>query len=171
LPGRPQPSQKLFESRLAAALAGVDPARPLVLEAESSKIGDLFLPPALWSAMTTAPVIEVTAPLEARVRRLVDAYGGTAEDRAAFVQAFDRLPRHLPNAAIASWREMLAAGDLETLARELIEHHYDPAYARGARQRPRPTLKVVDAGTGSDADLNSAVAQVLATLPSAACGG
>ncbi|MFN5828613.1 MAG: tRNA 2-selenouridine(34) synthase MnmH, partial [Rhodobacterales bacterium] len=34
-----QPSQKGFESRLAMALAALDPTRPLVVEAESSKIG------------------------------------------------------------------------------------------------------------------------------------
>src|SRR4051812_21437901 len=48
LPGRPQPSQKLFESRLLAALEALDPTRPVVVEAESSKIGELIVPPALW---------------------------------------------------------------------------------------------------------------------------
>src|SRR5262249_5781698 len=37
--GRAQPSQRLFESRLLAALDRLDPGRIVVAEAESSKIG------------------------------------------------------------------------------------------------------------------------------------
>ena len=53
LPGG-QPSQKLFESRLFDALEHLDPARPVVVEAESSRIGARVIPPALWTAMTAA---------------------------------------------------------------------------------------------------------------------
>ena len=42
-----QPAQKGFESALAHARARLDPARPVVIEAESSKIGQLLLPPGL----------------------------------------------------------------------------------------------------------------------------
>ena len=62
LPGRPQPSQKLFESRLLAAVEALDPERPVVIEAESSKVGERMLPPVVWSAMTAAPRIELAAP-------------------------------------------------------------------------------------------------------------
>ncbi|MGB1034867.1 MAG: tRNA 2-selenouridine(34) synthase MnmH, partial [Primorskyibacter sp.] len=57
----PQPSQKAFESALAAALAQADPTRPVLLEAESNKIGSRIIPPTLWTAMRTAPRIEVKA--------------------------------------------------------------------------------------------------------------
>ena len=35
----PQPSQKMFETRIAAALNTMDPAKPVFVEAESSKVG------------------------------------------------------------------------------------------------------------------------------------
>ncbi|MBT8477242.1 MAG: tRNA 2-selenouridine(34) synthase MnmH, partial [Alphaproteobacteria bacterium] len=69
-----QPSQKAFESAIAGQLAGFDPARPVVIEAESSKIGDLLVPPSLWKAMAVAPRIEVAAPLGARAEYLTRAY-------------------------------------------------------------------------------------------------
>src|SRR6202008_214166 len=47
-PGRPQPAQKMFESRLAAQLDALDPARPVVIEAESSKVGEIAVPPLVW---------------------------------------------------------------------------------------------------------------------------
>jgi tRNA 2-selenouridine synthase len=55
LPGRPQPSQKLFESELLAQIDGFDPDRPVFVEAESSKVGERMIPPALWSRMALAP--------------------------------------------------------------------------------------------------------------------
>jgi tRNA 2-selenouridine synthase len=80
LPGQQQPSQKLFESRLLLALGGLDPSRPVVIEAESSKIGQLMVPPALWSAMDGAPRIVLSAPAEARARYLARTYAELGHD-------------------------------------------------------------------------------------------
>jgi len=63
-----QPSQKAFEGRLAMAISALDPARPVVVEAESSRIGDLMLPKQLWAAMCAAPRLCIAAPLAARER-------------------------------------------------------------------------------------------------------
>jgi len=62
----PQPGQKAFETRLASALLQLDPAQPVLVEAESSKIGARVIPPSLWAAMKIAPRIEVTASVAAR---------------------------------------------------------------------------------------------------------
>ena len=164
LPGRPQPSQKAFESRLAAALSGVDPGRPLVLEAESSRIGARFLPPVLWSAMTGAGVIELTAPVDARVARLVATYRSVVEDGGTFADRLGRFPRHHSQATIARWRELLAEDAVETLAAELVAQHYDPAYARAARMRDRRALGDVSTGAGSDDDLERAADRACALL-------
>src|SRR5262245_29689853 len=74
LPDQPQPSHKMFESRLLAAVDGLDPSRPVVIEAESSKVGERMLPPVLWSAMAEAPRIELTAAAPARAEYLASAY-------------------------------------------------------------------------------------------------
>ena len=60
-----QPSQKGFESLLAAKVDALDPSRPVVVEAESSRIGRINLPPQLFAAMKAAQRVEVVAPLEA----------------------------------------------------------------------------------------------------------
>jgi tRNA 2-selenouridine synthase len=61
-----QPSQKLFETRLAMGMAALDPARPVLIEAEANRIGAIRLPPALWAAMVAAPRIALSAPVAAR---------------------------------------------------------------------------------------------------------
>ena len=161
LPGRPQPSQRLFESRLAAALATLDPARPVVVEAESSRIGELTLPPAVWSAMTRAPVIRLEASPEVRAARLAALYAQAAHDP-AFPSALDRLPRHFSRADKLRWRDLLAAGALQSLALELVQRHYDPAYARSSEAHGREVLGAASVEEG-EAAFDRAVFQV-ATL-------
>jgi tRNA 2-selenouridine synthase len=138
--GRPQPSQKLFESRLLAALDALDPGRIVVAEAESSKIGDRMVPPALWQAMAQAPRVELSAAPEARARYLVHAYREVAEDRAALEEAFRRLPTHPGRKRLEDWRKLADAGEFEALALALIELHYDPAYRRSGKKEMRGRL-------------------------------
>jgi len=125
-----QPSQKAFESAIAGQLAGFDPARPVVIEAESSKIGDLLVPPSLWKAMQAAPRLEVAAPLGARAEYLTRAYADleAAPDR---VHAqLDRLVPFHGHEVVARWHNMVEARDGRALAEDLMRVHYDPRYAR-----------------------------------------
>jgi tRNA 2-selenouridine synthase len=158
--GAPQPHQKMFESRLLIALQALDPARPVVVEAESSKIGDINLPPALWSLMKDAPRVEVVAPLAERARYLVRAYGDIVEGPAALEEAFHRLPTHPGRERLESWRAWAAAGDYQTLAQALVELHYDPAYARGRKKDARPRLKTVELEVLDEAGLDGAAAEI-----------
>ena len=51
LPAQPQPSQRGFESSLLQTLEGLDASRPVFVEAESRRIGQLSLPDSLLRAM------------------------------------------------------------------------------------------------------------------------
>jgi len=140
LAGRPQPSQKMFESRLLQVIDGLDPARPVVVEAESSKIGNLMVPPSFWQAMQSAPRIELTAPRAERARYLVATYRDIIADQDALETAFRALPVYPAERRLENWRRMAAEGDFEALAEALIELHYDPAYDRGRRKAGKPPL-------------------------------
>jgi tRNA 2-selenouridine synthase len=164
LPGRAQPSQKLFESRLLAALDGFDLKRPIVVEAESSKVGDRMLPPALWQAMLSAPRIEIEAPADERARYLVSRYAEVTADRAALDTALSQLPEHPGRKTLEAWRALAEAGAFETLAAQLIEKHYDPAYDRAARRDAHPRLgRVALAGLDPQA-LGAAADEIAAML-------
>ncbi len=158
---RPQPSQKMFESRLLALLDGFDPARPVFVEAESSKVGERMVPPALWQAMAAAPRIEIAAESLARARYLVRAYRDIIGDRAALDEALRRMPTPPGRKRLAAWGELADAGDFEALALALMELHYDPAYRRSRRKETRSLLGVVDAGELEAADLDAAAAEIL----------
>ena len=137
-----QPSQKLFENRLAQALARLDPARPVVVEAESSKVGDRVLPSKLWAAMVAAPRITIRAPAAARADYLVRAYGDMIADRAQLANAIDKLrPLHAAE-VIDGWHARAASGQFRDLAADLMVHHYDPRYSK-SRAGKGPTDRVI----------------------------
>ncbi|HVL41011.1 MAG TPA: tRNA 2-selenouridine(34) synthase MnmH [Brevundimonas sp.] len=159
-----QPSQKAFETRLHDALSRLDPARPVIAEAESSKIGARVIPPSLWSAMAAAPVFELAAPLSARVAHIVEHYAGIAADPAALDLALTRLPRHHAKAAIAEWRGMAARGEIAGLVAALIEAHYDPAYARTSQTRDRPVLERVAVADLTPEGLADAACRIMTAL-------
>lgn len=131
----PQPMQKMFESRLAAALITCDPARPVYLEAESNKIGDLLIPGSLWKAMLRAPRVEVTAPLTARAHHLIDTYAELTADADALTRIVDQLRPYHAAEVIENWQAAARARDFATLAQALMKHHYDPRYARSTRRK------------------------------------
>ncbi|MFI4964908.1 MAG: tRNA 2-selenouridine(34) synthase MnmH [Caulobacterales bacterium] len=160
LADRAQPSQKMFESQLLAVLDALDPGRPVFVEAESSKVGQRMVPPALWQAMAAAPRIELTASAPARARYLVRAYRDIVEDRAALDEALRRLPTPPGRKRLEAWGQMADAGDFEALALALMELHYDPAYRRSSRQDARPSLAVVDLAALGAGDLDAAADQI-----------
>ncbi|HEY0599209.1 tRNA 2-selenouridine(34) synthase MnmH [Brevundimonas sp.] len=158
-----QPSQKAFESRLHDALSRLDAARPVLVEAESSKIGARVIPPSVWTAMSAAAAVRLESPVEVRAARTVRDYAAIAADPAALDTALTRLPRHISKQMVSEWRTLAAAGEVEALATDLIVHHYDPAYRRqgpGARRElARVGIQSLDA-----AALEAAAEQVAAVL-------
>lgn len=160
--GQDQPAQKAFESALAMAVARLDPARPVWIEAESARIGTLRLPPSLWAAMASAPRVQVQAPLAARAGFLVRAYGDLTLDPARLSSQLAGLSALHPRERIADWQALADAGAFETLAAVLMRDHYDPLYAR---QRNRPGLtpaQVVQADDLEGAALDALARRVIA---------
>jgi tRNA 2-selenouridine synthase len=160
LVGQPQPSQKMFETRLVAALDALDLARPIVVEAEASKVGDCMTPPALWSAMTAAPRIAISAPVEARAAYLARHYADIVADPAVFEASLQRLPIFPGRKTIGRWLALAGAGDLATLAGELVETHYDPSYDRAARKDVRPRLCEIGLADLDDAAQEAAADEI-----------
>lgn len=142
----PQPSQKAFEGRLAQALAALDPTRPVVVEAESSKIGNCRLPPEIWKAMVRAPRVALQAPLAARAAYLTRAYADMVADPARLGAVIASLRLLHAQEVIADWQAMAGAGAFAPLAASLMERHYDPRYARHRARMAVPLAEVEAAG-------------------------
>jgi tRNA 2-selenouridine synthase len=125
-----QPAQKGFETALACALAQLDPKRPVIVEAESSKVGARILPPSLWTAMKAAPRIEIDAPIDARAAYLASTYSDLSSNSDTLAHKLEYFRRHRGR-LVDAWLELLQDGAFEDLARALMEEHYDPTYRSG----------------------------------------
>jgi len=130
VPDRPQPSQKMFESRLWARLRQCDPARPVFVESESQRIGVLHVPAELMSAMWNSRCIRVETNTGARVQLLKDEYVHFLADAQALGVQLDRLVQQHGRAVIERWKMLAHDAQWDGLLRELLETHYDPAYTR-----------------------------------------
>lgn len=125
-----QPAQKLFESCLAEAILALDPTRPVLIEAESNRIGALRLPPAIWHAMQGATRVRITAPIAARAAYSLDAYHDLTDAPARLQSIIDALRPFHAAELIDRWQKLAATGQFRDLAEALIVQHYDPRYLR-----------------------------------------
>ncbi|MCG6903468.1 MAG: tRNA 2-selenouridine(34) synthase MnmH [Rhodobacter sp.] len=160
----PQPSQKAFEGAVAQVFDGLDPARPVVLEAESSRIGNLQVPGSVWSAMRAARRVRLVAPLAARARYLARAYADLTADHAALQATLAKLIPFQGHDRVQDWQAMATAGRFEDLAGELMRLHYDSRYTKSRDGRDGETLAEIalpDLGPG---ELDAAADRIAALI-------
>ena len=155
-----QPSQKAFETGLYRAIEALDPALPVVVEAESSRIGALNVTPKLFEAMRGAPRIVISAPVPARAAFLARTYCDGSVDRAEFVERLDRLVDLRGAAQVAAWKAGVLAGEFEAVAASLIELHYDPRYAKVRERIGAEAVTSISTETLDDSDLEALADQV-----------
>jgi tRNA 2-selenouridine synthase len=132
LPGRPQPSQKMFESRLLKELSALDAARPVFVEGESRKIGQLHVPEALIERMRAAECVLLETGLETRVALLLEEYRHFLEGNGALEAQLDCLTALHGREKIAGWKALAARGAWSELVSLLLLEHYDPAYRKSS---------------------------------------
>lgn len=163
-PGVEQPSQTAFETLLAQALEPLDLQRPVFVEAESSRIGRLAVPPPLVQRLRASPCIEIQASPAERLAFLLRDYANLGDDRAALARQLGTLRELHGGQTIARWQRWAAEGALEPLFAELMALHYDPLYARSQSTHLHQwgQRHVMPAGTLTDAGIDALADQVLA---------
>jgi tRNA 2-selenouridine synthase len=135
MPDAPQPSQKSFDTALIGALRGLDPTRPVFVEAESRRIGLVTLPESLMTSIRgAARCVEVRVPVDERVELLMQEYGHLLAQPDHFrTQLLRLVPLH-GKAVVDQWLSLLDGGEQRALSQALITRHYDPAYTRSSRR-------------------------------------
>ena len=134
LPDVLQPSQKAFDSLLWQRLRTLDPARPVWVESESRKIGQLRVPESLHAHMRqTSHCYWLDMPDTARVELLLDEYAHFAADVAGFCAQLEALVALRGRDTVERWKAQAQAGEWADLFAELMRDHYDPGYERSLR--------------------------------------
>ncbi|RYX95015.1 MAG: tRNA 2-selenouridine(34) synthase MnmH [Comamonadaceae bacterium] len=130
LPGKPQPTQKRFDTRLVDALEAMDMARPIFVEGESARIGRISLPLTLVARMRASPCIEIAATPQARLAYLLRDYAYLGDNPEEFSARLGMLKEMQGKETVQRWQAWAVAGELEPLFAELMALHYDPHYAK-----------------------------------------
>jgi tRNA 2-selenouridine synthase len=122
-----QPSQKLFETRLARRLYELISTKCWIMEAESRKIGKISIPNRLYTHLLRAETIWIELPLPLRANRLSSEYQFTNEE---FQKKFQTLKKYIPSAVFHEINNLLTEGKKSSSAEILLKEHYDPYYKK-----------------------------------------
>jgi len=125
-----QPSQKMFDSLLLAALQQLDPARPVYIEAESKKIGDLRVPQNLIEKMWQSDCVLLETDTRGRVKLLLEEYAHYLHSPPQLHAKLDCLLALHGREKIQEWKSLADQGQWPHLVEQLLTQHYDPAYTR-----------------------------------------
>lgn len=164
VPGSVQPGQKCFESQVWDTLRGFDAARPVFVESESKKVGDLRVPLRLVERMRQSPCIRLELPLDARVQLLIEEYDFFVKDTPAFCGRLDALRASRGHEIVNGWQEAARAGRTAEVVQDLLVTHYDPNYTQSMKRNfvGVSALHLDLAWDGSAASLETAAARAIA---------
>ena len=126
--GKPQTAQN-FDALLLQELQRLNEKRYVVVECESKRIGNVYLPDVLYQAMRRGKKILVQADLETRVSRLiaeyVDVYRNNTE---ALLVSLKTLAKRLGTRKVTALSDKLLRGEVRDVVRILLTDYYDPLY-------------------------------------------
>jgi tRNA 2-selenouridine synthase len=159
-PGVEQPSQKAFETAIAAALDAFDASRAVFVESESKRIGRLQLPESLLACMRRGKRLTLVTALAQRVALIKDEYGLRIDDPAVLAQRLQPLAPLVGKTVLKRWEALAAESDWDALIGELLSLHYDPLYTRSLQRH----FTVASASDGQTIEVSDISASAIAAL-------
>ena len=123
-----QPSQKAFENMLCDILHTINPDEAIFIEGESKRMGTITIPTRLHVKMQEGKRVEITAPLEQRVVRILKDYERI--DAHFFAQAMERITPYIKKNAKEEAIKAFQHNDLKRVATLLLTEYYDKVYKK-----------------------------------------
>jgi tRNA 2-selenouridine synthase len=160
IPGTPQPTQKAYDSLIWAALKSFDATRPVYIESESKKVGNVAIPEGLITAMRAAPCLQLDLSQDERVELLLEDYDFFVKDIEFFCDRLGALTQARGKEVVTDWQTRSRNGDVASVVRELLVNHYDPVYLQSMK---RNFAQYAAATVIAPAERSMAAMQVLAS--------
>lgn len=129
-PDAPQPTQKWFESMVWNEIRRLDPSKPVFVESESKKVGQLHIPDALIQTMRRSQCVHVEVPASIRASFLISEYAHWTNNREGLLQQLEHIASLHPKQRITDWKELIDNGDWPAFVENVLIEHYDPSYDR-----------------------------------------
>ena len=126
--GKPATAQA-FDAELLSALKAGNEQMYMFVECESKRIGNVYIPDALFKAMRTGVKILLKADINVRIRRLIGEYTDSATKNINEIKGcIEALRTKLGNRKTDSLHQELLQGNFEQVAHVLLKDYYDPLY-------------------------------------------
>ena len=123
-----QPNQKAFQNQLAYELEHIDEKSWIFIEGESKKIGSIIQPDLLYNRLQNGIRVEITAPLEQRVQRILKDYINIDDEY--FYRSMKTITPYIKKSAKLDAIDFYEKGDLEKVAEILLVDYYDKVYRK-----------------------------------------
>lgn len=126
-----QPSQEMFENRLALQLMQ-HAGQNIWLEDESQRVGHVNIPHELWKQMRASQVYFLEIPFEERLQYIVAGYG--KKDKEKLINAIIRIQKRLgPLETKTAINHLLEDNISDCFA--ILLKYYDKQYKKGLQER------------------------------------
>ena len=126
-------STKQFESNIYHHLINRH-SNYIFVEAESKKIGRVYVPNYIHSKMKIGYHIYIDTPLEIRIKLLVDEYITDKNSVDELIRGVEYMKKHMNQEDAKQIIENLKNGDYKTVAKELMKNYYDPMYLHRSKK-------------------------------------
>ena len=151
-----QPSQKMFDSRLAHKMRKFGEKRVIFVEGESSMIGKVQIPTMTWKRMGEGKATILSIPMEHRVKWIRQNYEHfETTEVPRLLEKLQVLEKRVGNERVNQWRSLVAEKKWDQFVQEILVHHYDRAYDQ-ASKRSRPNDFDEESGERKGADQGGA---------------
>jgi tRNA 2-selenouridine synthase len=133
----PQPTNEQFENHIAEELITFDASKIIWAEGESHSIGRNKIPDHFFTQMQSAPMAEVEASEQYRMKRILDEYGQFSNEELA--ECTKKLSKRLGDLKMREAVNALLSGD-KLAWLQIILPYYDKTYSYSIAERT-PTEK------------------------------
>jgi len=116
----------------------------IFVEAESKKIGRVYVPNCIHSRMKSGYHIYIDTPLEIRSKLLVDEYIKDENSINELINGMQYIKKHMSNDDVKWIIENLQNGQFQAVAKELMKNYYDPMYLHRSKKYDYLANFVVD---------------------------
>ncbi len=142
--GKPATAQN-FDAELLQRLEQLNDQPYILLECESKRVGNVYLPDSLYNAMKSAHRILLRSSKQIRIQRLIEDYARHIEENDTEIRrSIESLQKRIGKNRTAYILQELAAGNLTQVAETLLDGYYDPLYGYETTRDDRFEM-VVDA--------------------------
>ncbi|HEX2788132.1 MAG TPA: tRNA 2-selenouridine(34) synthase MnmH [Ignavibacteria bacterium] len=140
----PVKNQSAFENNIFNQLLFLKEKNNILVESESKKIGDFFIPDTLYAKLENAPSIQLIASLETRVNTITEDYFGKDLKglplvKEIFVKKSGFFKQQLSKQVYEELLEYLENGEVKKFSEIMLVKYYDKRYKEKGK---KPVLRV-----------------------------